>query len=54
MSRRAYIWTGALIGSTVGGMIPLLWGDGMLSGWSILFNGLGGLVGIWIGAWVFD
>ena len=53
MSRGSYIWLGALVGSTIGGMIPSLWGDGMFSGWSILLSGAGGLGGIWIGYWAF-
>lgn len=27
----SYGWIGVLVGSTIGGMIPELWGDGMLS-----------------------
>ena len=45
---RSYIWAGVLIGSTIGGMIPSLWGDGMFSSWSILLSGIGALLGIWL------
>ncbi len=46
---RLSIWIGILIGSTVGGMIPWLWGDGMLSYSSVLLGGVGALVGLWVG-----
>ncbi len=39
---------GALVGSTVGSFIPMLFGDNdLLSGWSILGGMLGGFLGIW-------
>jgi hypothetical protein len=35
---------------TLGAFIPYLWGDtNFLSGWSILFSALAGLLGIWVG-----
>lgn len=44
------ILTGATIGGIAGAYIPFLWGDtNFLSGWSILFGTIGGLVGIWLG-----
>jgi hypothetical protein len=46
---RPSIWIGILIGSTIGGMIPWLWGDGMLSYSSVLLSGLGACVGLWVG-----
>jgi hypothetical protein len=46
---RSYIWVGVLIGSTIGGLIPGLWGDGMLSYSSILLSGAGAFVGMWVG-----
>jgi hypothetical protein len=48
-SERASIWIGILIGSTIGGMIPLLWGDDMLSYSSVLLSGAGALAGLWVG-----
>ncbi len=38
-----------LIGSTVGGIIPSLWGAGMFSFSSIILSALGGILGIWVG-----
>ena len=40
--------TGAFLGSFIGSYIPLLWGDGVFSVSSIIFGGVGALVGIWI------
>ena len=45
---RSSIWIGILIGSTIGGMIPALWGDGMLSYSSVFLSGVGALAGLWI------
>ncbi|HVZ11274.1 MAG TPA: hypothetical protein VG941_02585 [Candidatus Paceibacterota bacterium] len=49
MSPRAFITIGVMIGSTVGGYIPVLWGDSAFSLVSIFFAFLGGLVGIYFG-----
>jgi hypothetical protein len=37
-------------GSTVGGLIPEVWGDSAFGGMSLLFGLLGGVAGIWLGA----
>jgi predicted MFS family arabinose efflux permease len=46
---QARIWIGILIGSTIGGFIPDLWGAGLFSYSSILLSGVGAFVGLWIG-----
>jgi dipeptide/tripeptide permease len=46
---RAYIWIGILIGSTIGGLIPGLWGGDMFSYWGLLLSGVGAFVGLWLG-----
>src|SRR4051794_6936848 len=38
---RSRIWLGILIGSTIGGLIPELWGDDWLSYASVLLSGIG-------------
>lgn len=38
-----------IIGSTIGGYIPNLWGDSFLSFSSVILTAVGGLLGIWIG-----
>ena len=47
--QKSLIWIGVAIGSTIGGLIPSLWGASMLSFSAILLSGLGGFVGIWAG-----
>lgn len=49
MSSKNLIWIGVLVGSTIGGLIPDLWGAGMLSLSSIVFSTVGGIAGIYIG-----
>ena len=46
---RSSIWIGIIIGSTIGGMIPWLWGGGMLSYSSVIMSGVGAVAGLWIG-----
>jgi uncharacterized membrane protein YeaQ/YmgE (transglycosylase-associated protein family) len=38
-----------VVGSFVGGFVPLLWGAGEFSFSSIIFSAIGGIVGIWAG-----
>lgn len=45
---RSRYWLAMLIGSTIGGFVPALWGGGMMSYSGVLFSGLGGAVGLWI------
>jgi hypothetical protein len=49
MSPKSLIWIGVFVGSTVGGLIPGLWGDNILGVSSIFWSTAGGLVGIWGG-----
>jgi hypothetical protein len=49
MARFPLIWIGMLIGSVAGSFIPELWGSGVLSISSVIWSGLGGAAGIWIG-----
>ncbi len=49
MSQKSVIYLGLFIGSTIGGFIPMLWGDSMMSLSAILLSGLGGIVGIIVG-----
>ena len=43
------IWIGMFVGSTIGNMVPMLWGGDMMSVSGILFSLVGGLAGIWVG-----
>ena len=47
---RSAIWIAIFIGSTIGGFIPLMWGDDMLSYSGVLFSGIGAFVGLWFGS----
>ncbi len=43
---------GAMVGMTVGGMIPMLWGDdNVFSGSGMFFAMVGGFTGIWLVFW---
>jgi hypothetical protein len=44
------IWIGILVGSTIGGIIPTLWGGDMLSYSGVLLSGVGAFVGLWLGS----
>ena len=49
MSLKTLIWIWIAIGSTVGGMIPALWGEGVFSVSALVFSSIGAFVGIYIG-----
>lgn len=38
-----------VVGSAVGGYLPLLWGSSFLSFSSIILTAVGGIAGIWFG-----
>ena len=48
MSRK-FIWAGFILGSSIGGMVPLMWGDDLISIWGIVMSLVGGIAGIWAG-----
>ena len=48
MSKK-FIWGGLFLGSSIGGMVPAMWGGDLLSGWGIVMSLVGGLAGIWAG-----
>ncbi|WP_426439194.1 hypothetical protein [Bradyrhizobium genosp. P] len=41
-------WIAVLIGSTIGGFVPALWGGELLSYAGVLFSAVGAAVGLWI------
>jgi hypothetical protein len=49
MSRKTLVWTGMLVGSLVGGYLPLAWGADLLSFSPLLCSTAGGILGIWLG-----
>jgi hypothetical protein len=48
MPSRGAIWLGILVGSTLGGLVPLLWGGEMLSYSGVLLSGIGAFIGLWV------
>jgi predicted MFS family arabinose efflux permease len=48
MSLKAMVRLGILIGSTVGGYVPVIWGAEIISFSSLFGSILGGLLGVWI------
>ena len=49
MNAKSLIWIGMTIGSTLGSLVPYLWGGGVTSASGILLAAVGGLFGIWCG-----
>ena len=47
---RGVMMIAVLVGSTLGALVPSLWGAGMLSVAGVVFSILGGVAGIWAGA----
>ena len=48
MNSKKTIWLGTIIGGGIGGYVPVLWGANYFSFATILFNGIGAIIGIWI------
>jgi len=46
---RRIIWLFVLVGSTVGGLLPEVWGASAFGGASLVFSLFGGLAGLWLG-----
>jgi hypothetical protein len=49
MDSKKIVWIGMTVGMFVGGFLPMLWGDSGFSFSGIIFSGIGGFAGIWIG-----
>ena len=49
MSKKTLVWIGLMIGSAVGGYLPVLWGGDLISFTSVTLSAVGGVVGIWLG-----
>jgi hypothetical protein len=49
VNSKSLIWIFLAIGSTIGGAIPILWGDSFFSIWSVILTAVGGILGIYIG-----
>ena len=49
MSLRSWVWFGFFVGSTIGGFLPALWGESLLSLTGFIASFVGGIAGIWAG-----
>ncbi len=49
MRSRGATWLLIFIGSTIGGLLPEMWGADMFSYSSLLFSGIGAFIGLWFG-----
>ena len=50
MNLKKLVWFGMLVGSTVGGYVPSLWGADMISFSGLFGSFIGGIAGVWA-AW---
>jgi hypothetical protein len=48
MSRKTIIIIGMIIGSSIGGYLPILFGAQGISYWSLLGSTVGGFIGIYV------
>lgn len=46
MSSKVLVYLGMIIGSVIGGYIPTLFGAGLISYSSVLFSGIGAILGV--------
>ena len=46
---KKFVWFGLFIGSTIGSLLPAMWGDDMFSVSSFVLSIAGGVAGIWVG-----
>jgi dipeptide/tripeptide permease len=46
---KKFMWLGFFVGSTIGNLLPALWGGDMMSISGFLLAAVGGIVGIWLG-----
>lgn len=49
MSSKTLVYLSMIVGSIIGGYVPTLFGVSFISFTSVLFSGIGGILGVWIG-----
>ncbi len=49
MGKKTLVTLGMIIGSLLGGYVPVFFGVGIFSYTSVLTSGVGAILGIWIG-----
>ena len=48
MNQKSLVWIGSIVGSTIGGAIPMLWGDDAFSMSSVFCGAIGAILGIYL------
>jgi hypothetical protein len=46
---KKFVWIGLLVGSTLGNMLPVLWGGDAISISGFVSSIVGGIAGVWVG-----
>jgi hypothetical protein len=46
---KKFVWIGMFVGSSIGNMLPTLWGGDAISLSGVMFALAGGFIGIWVG-----
>ena len=49
MNSKSLVWIGIFVGSSIGGSLPMLFGDSVFSVWSLLLGSIGAIIGIYFG-----
>jgi hypothetical protein len=49
MNSRKVVWVWMVVGSTLGGCVPMIWGQDLFSFSSVLFSAIGAIIGIYFG-----
>jgi hypothetical protein len=50
MSDKTTLYVAVIIGTTIGGFVPAVFGAGLLSMWGIIGSTVGGILALWL-AW---
>lgn len=49
MSKKTIVWLFVFFGTTTGNYLPVVWGGSAFSFASVLWSGIGGIVGLFLG-----
>lgn len=49
MSGKSFTMLGMVIGSSIGGYVPVMMGVSIFSAWSIVGSVIGGIIGVYVG-----
>jgi len=51
---KKFMWIGFFLGSSIGGLVPAIWGGDIFSIWGVVLSAVGGIAGLWAGYRVFE